>query len=111
MSASDKQAPPDFDEDFMQAIAKWREQHKVRQDDAILLLLDLFRIHQTHWDAMRRRQMPSLDEFRKDIAVLIEATKTLKEKTVRDAQVVDSTTATLAALAAACAGFILGKFL
>jgi hypothetical protein len=63
MSAPDKPTPPDFDDDYLQAIAKWREQNKIKDDDPILLLMDLFRIHQNHWDELRHRQMPSLDEF------------------------------------------------
>jgi len=111
MSASDKPPPPDFDEDLLQAVAKWREQHKIKDDDAILLLVDLFRIHQTHWDEMRRRQMPSLDEFRADMAVLTEATKTLKEKALKQARAVDLPAAIFAALAALLAGFLIGKAL
>ena len=36
---------PDFDEDFEQAVTRWRERHKLREDDAVLLLVELFRIH------------------------------------------------------------------
>ncbi len=111
MSAPDKPTPPDFDEDFLQAVTKWREQHKIKDDDTILLLLDLFRIHQSHWDEIRHRQMPSLDEFKKDIAVLVEVTNTLKEKAVKQARAVDLPAASFAALAAALAGFLIGKFL
>jgi len=56
----------------MQALAKWKEQHQIKDDDTILLLMDLFRIHQSHWDQIRHRQMPSLDEFNADIAALPE---------------------------------------
>jgi hypothetical protein len=111
MSAPDKPAPPDFDEDFLQAIAKWREQHKIKEDDTILMLLNLFRIHQTHWDEIRHRQMPSLDEFRADMAVLTEATKVLKGKAVEQVRAVDLPTAIFAALAALLAGFLIGKAL
>jgi hypothetical protein len=111
MSAPDKPTPPDFDEDFLQAIAKWREQHKIKDDDIILLLLELFRIHQKHWDELRRRQMPSLAEFRADVAVLVEATKTLKEKALKQARAVDLLAAIFAALAALLAGFLIGKAL
>ncbi len=82
MSAPDKPTPPDFDDDYLQAIAEWRKKNKVADDDTILLLMDLFRIHQIHWDAMRDRQMPSLDEFRTDIAVLVEATTLLKDQSI-----------------------------
>jgi hypothetical protein len=111
MSAPDKPPPPDFDDDYLQAIAKWREQNKIKDDDLILLLMDLFRIHQKHWDELRRRQMPSLAEFQADVAVLVEATKTLKEKAVKQARAVDLPAASFAALAAALAGFLIGKFL
>ena len=38
----------DFDEEFEQAIAEWREHHRLREDDAVLLMAELFRIHQRH---------------------------------------------------------------
>ena len=72
MSASGKPTPPDFDEDYLQAIAKWRETNKIKDDDTILVLMELFRIHQNHWDEIRHRQMPSPDERlqgRKDLFV------------------------------------------
>jgi len=81
MSAN--KTPPDFDEDFLLAVKKWREQHKIQEGDAALLLLELFRIHQDHWDELRRRQMPSLDQFRQDIASTVEAAKSLKEQTAK----------------------------
>jgi hypothetical protein len=111
MSAPDQTTPPDFDEDFLQAIAKWKEQHKVRDDDTVWLLLDLFRIHQAHWDEIRHRQMRSLDEFEKDIVALTEATKILKERALKEIRAVELPTAICAAFAAAIAGFLIGKFL
>src|SRR5580658_2501834 len=81
MSAN--KTPPDFDEDFLLAVKKWREQHKLPESDAVFLLLELFRIHQDHWDELRRRQMPSLDQFRQDIASTVEAAKSLKEQTAK----------------------------
>lgn len=108
MTAPDKPSPPDFDEDFVQAVAKWREQHRVREDDTILALLDLFRIHQKHWDEIRRRQMPSLDELRADMAVLAEATKVLKEKALKQTRSVDRSAAIWAAISALIAGFLIG---
>jgi hypothetical protein len=111
MSAPEQTPPPDFDEDLLQAVAKWKEQHKVRDDDTVWLLLDLFRIHQIHWDEMRDRQMPSLDELKKDIAALTEAAKILKERATKEISTVDLATAICAAFSAALAGFLLGKFL
>jgi hypothetical protein len=111
MSAPEQTTPPDFDEDLLQAVAKWKEQHKVRDDDTVWLLLDLFRIHQIHWDEMRDRQMPSLEEFQKDIAALAKAAKLLNERATKEIRTVDLATAICAAFSAALAGFLLGKFL
>ncbi|MGH7990030.1 MAG: hypothetical protein ACREDS_07580 [Limisphaerales bacterium] len=111
MSASDQATPPDFDEDFLQAIAKWKEQHKIKDDDAVWLLLDLFRIHQNHWDEIRHRQMPSLAEFQADIAALRDAATILKQRAEREIRVVELPVAIIAAFTAAVAGFLVGKFL
>lgn len=111
MNAPEQTTPPDFDEDFLQAVAKWKEQHKVKDDDTVWLLLDLFRIHQIHWDEIRDRQMPSLEEFQKDIAALTEAAKLLKERATKEIRTVDLATAVCAAFSAALAGFLLGRFL
>jgi hypothetical protein len=111
MSTSEKSTPPDFDEDFLQSLARWKEQHKIKDDDPILLLLDLFRIHQVHWDEIRHRQMPSLDEFKADIAALTEATGILKERASKEIRRVELPTAIIAAFTAAVAGFLIGKFL
>jgi hypothetical protein len=119
MSANQK--PPDFDEEFTEAIDQWRKQHQIQEADAIMLLLELFRIHQKHWDELRHRQMPSLDQFRQDIAATVEAAKSLKEQTARvlkalnvhpaATKTIPLTTATMAALAAILAGIFIGKAL
>lgn len=103
--------PPDFDEDFSQALNKWKEQHKIREDDTLILVMDLFRIHQNHWDEIRDRQMPSLNEFKADIAALTEVVKILKERTEKEIRSVELSTAIIAAVAAAIAGCLIGKFL
>ena len=119
MSAN--QTPPDFDEDFLLAIKNWREKYKIQEGDTTLLLLELFRIHQDHWDELRRRQMPSLDQFRQDIASTVEAAKSLKEQTARvlkalnvhpaAVKTIPLATAIFAALAAMLAGIFIGKAL
>ncbi len=119
MSAN--QTPPDFDEDFLLAIKNWREKYKIQEGDTTLLLLELFRIHQDHWDELRRRQMPSLDQFRQDIASTVEAAKSLKEQTARvlkalnvhpaSVKTIPLATAIFAALAAMLAGIFIGKAL
>ena len=68
----------DFDEEFSRAIADWREAHRLREDDAVLLLLELFRIHQRHWDEIRHREIPSLERFREHIAKLAETARTFQ---------------------------------
>ena len=78
MSTNEKK--PDFDEEFLQALTKWREQYKVQDDDVILPLVELFRIHQNHWDELRRRQMPPLDQFRGEAAAVTECVGTFGEK-------------------------------
>src|SRR6059036_1054482 len=70
----------DFDEEFMQSIVAWRERHRLREDEAVLLLVELFRIHQRHWDEIRRRELPSFEQFRADIAKLTEAAKTFQQQ-------------------------------
>jgi tRNA A37 N6-isopentenylltransferase MiaA len=110
MNPSSQTAPPDFDEDFLQALAKWKEQHQIKDDDPILLLMELFRIHQSHWDEIRHRQMPSLAEFNTDIVALTEAAKILKERAEKDVRAVELPTAIMAAFAATIAGFLIGRF-
>jgi hypothetical protein len=111
MSTPHQSTPPNFDEDLLQAVAKWKEQCKIKDDDPILLLLDLFRIHQAHWDEIRHRQMPSLDEFEQDIAALTAAAKILKERAAKEMRTVDLATAICAACTAAIGGYLIGKFL
>ncbi len=64
-----------FDDEFEEAVAEWRSRHRLAEDDAVLLLVQLFRLHQRHWDAIRRRELPSFELFRSDIAKLSEAAK------------------------------------
>lgn len=112
MNAPDQQPTlPNFDEDFLQAQENWKQRHKVRDDDTILALMDLFRIHQNHWDEIRHRQMPSLAVFKADIAALSEAANTLKERAEKEVRSVDLATAIYAALTAMLAGFLIGRLL
>src|SRR5271163_215397 len=71
---------PDFDEDFTKAVAEWRDKHRLREDDAVMLLVELFRIHQRHWDELRRREIPSFEQFRADIAKLVGAAQTFQQQ-------------------------------
>jgi len=112
---------PNFEDEFERAVADWRERHRLREDDAVLLLVDLFRIHQRHWDDLRRRELPSFEQFRGDIAKLIEASRTIQQHGVTLAEqlkhqpgrgraaTVTRTAAWLAALAGGLAGYLLGR--
>jgi hypothetical protein len=116
-----KDKPPDFDEEFTQAVAKWRDDHKLREDDATLLFIELFRIHQNHWDAIRSREMPSFNQFRSDIALLTQAAKTFQQKTTalikllknqppsQGMVTVTRAAAMFAALACLLAGYLIGR--
>ena len=112
---------PDFDEDFEQAVARWRERHKLREDDAVLLLVELFRIHQRHWDELRRREIPSFEQFRADIAKLAETTRTFQgqsaalletlrtQATARGVPRITRAAAFFATIAGLLAGYLIGR--
>jgi hypothetical protein len=112
---------PDFDEDFTKAVAQWRDQHRLREDDAVVLLVELFRIHQQHWDELRRREIPSFEQFRADIAKLVGAAQTFQQQTgallellrsqppAHRAERITRAAAVFATLAALLAGYLIGK--
>jgi len=116
-----KDKPPDFDEEFTQAVAQWREKHKLREDDATLLLVELFRIHQKHWDAIRSREMAAFNQFRADITLLTQAARTFQQKMtalikllksrppIHDMVTVTRPAAIFAALACLLAGYLVGR--
>ncbi len=111
----------DFDEEFMQSIVAWRERHRLREDEAVLLLVELFRIHQRHWDEIRRRELPSFEQFRADIAKLTEAAQTFQQQITAVLEVlrthppahraarITRAAAIFAALASLLAGLLIGK--
>jgi hypothetical protein len=116
-----KPKPPDFDEEFTQALTQWREKHKLREDDATFLLVDLFRIHQKHWDAVRSREMPALEQFRADITLLTQVAKTFQQKTAALIKLLKShpqgngmvtvtkSAAVFASVACLLAGYLIGR--
>ena len=113
-----KERPGDFEEDFEQEVAAWRERHSLREDDAVLLLVELFRIHQRHWDELRRREMPSFEQARADITKLIEVARTFQQhattltgllQVLPNTPRVTRTAATLAALTGLLAGYLVGR--
>jgi len=66
--------PPNSPDRFQQAIAEWRQKHALREDEPLLLCLELFRIHQQQWDAIRREELPSFAEFRDSLLQLSKET-------------------------------------
>ena len=117
-----KTEPPDFDEDFTKAVAEWRDKHRLREDDAVTMLVELFRIHQRHWDALRRREIPAFGEFRADIGKLAEAARTfqlqsaalleaLRDHPAGDRVVRITRVASIfAALSCLLGGYLIGRF-
>ena len=59
--------PNDYAEEFQTVVNEWRKRHQIRDDDAILLCIELFHMHQRHWDELRHRDLPSFIEFRETI--------------------------------------------
>jgi hypothetical protein len=112
---------PDFDEDFTKAVAEWRDKHRLREDDAVLLLVELFRIHQQHWDELRRREIPSFEQFRSDIAKLVGAAQTFQQQTAallellrsqppaHRAERITRAAAIFATLSGLLAGYLIGR--
>jgi hypothetical protein len=112
---------PDFDEEFAKAVAEWRDKHRLREDDAVLLLVELFRIHQRHWDELRRREIPSSQQFRADIAKLAGAAQIFQQQSsallealrsqppAHRAAKITRVAAIFAALAALLAGYLIGR--
>jgi hypothetical protein len=114
---------PDFDEEFTKAVAEWRDKHRLREDDAVMLLVELFRIHQQHWDQIRRREIPAFAEFRADIGKLAEIARTFQNQSSALLEVVRNhpagepsvritrAAAIFAALACLLGGYLIGRFL
>lgn len=112
---------PDFDEEFDAAVAGWRNKHRLREDDAVMLLVELFRIHQRHWDELRRREIPSSSEFRADIIKLAGITRTFQGQAMAlleslqshppaaQAACVTRAAAFFATMAALLAGYLIGR--
>ncbi|MGH7990562.1 MAG: hypothetical protein ACREDS_10295 [Limisphaerales bacterium] len=121
MSKPEKQQPPDFDEEFTKAVAEWRDKHRLREDDAVILLVELFRVHQRHWDELRRREIPAFAEFRADIGKLAETARTFQQQSAALLEALRSQSpasraaritraaAIFATLAALLAGYLIGR--
>src|SRR6266508_5470861 len=77
--AGGPETEPSFDAEFQAAIDAWRKQHRLREDDAMFLCLELFRIHQEHWDRLRRKELPSFQDLR-DALVKLGETVTILQR-------------------------------
>jgi alpha-ketoglutarate-dependent taurine dioxygenase len=111
----------DFDEEFAKAVAEWRDKHRLREDDAVILLVELFRIHQRHWDEIRRHEIPSFEQFRADVTKLTGAGQTFQQQAAALLEALRSQSpasraaritraaAVFAALAALLAGYLIGR--
>ena len=110
-----------FDDEFEEAVAQWRSRHRLAEDDAVLLLVELFRLHQRHWDELRRRELPSFELFRSDITKLSEAARVFQGQSASLLDAMRSlprrgqgarvslSVATAAAILALLAGFLIGR--
>ena len=110
-------------EDFARQIAEWRKGHQLREDEPLLLCLELFRIHQTHWDTIRRKELPSFSDLsdslvklhqdaaaiQRQAAALTEELRRYKSATNLIAPSV--TGMILTAVFAVLTGLLIGKFL
>lgn len=103
MSEPNQQLNLNFDEDYLKAVDEWKAKYKIREDDSVLLLLDLFRLHQRHWDELRRREFPPLNEFHADVALLAKTVKELPHEHI------SVTAALMAVIAALLGGYLIGR--
>lgn len=76
--------PRSEDAEFQNAVLRWREKHRLQENDPIFHLLELFQIHQRHWDSDRRSGQPSamdyeeaLERLAENIALLGQTSETL----------------------------------
>ena len=123
LPAGGPEPEPSFDAEFQAAIDAWRKQHRLREDDAVFLCLELFRIHQGHWDRLRRKELPSVQDLRDSLIKLGETVTLLQRQgsTLLEALhqhkggqawIPPTVTAILMAIGAALgAGILIGRFL
>lgn len=120
MKAQETTASP-CETELKSAIETWRQQHRLREDDAVLLLVQLLKIHQDHWEALRKKDFPSFEPVRVDIGTLLDVSRALQKQAQslsvklgkasrgKDVGTVTRTAAWLAALAGVLGGFLIGK--
>lgn len=116
-------SPPSCDEELKAAVDAWRKEHHLPEDDAVLLLVDLFKIHQNHWEALRRKDFPAFEPLRNDIQALTTTNQSLRAQAktlsarfaklsnLKPTATITRTAAWIAAVAGFLAGGILGRLL
>ena len=114
---------PDYDAQFKRAVEQWRGRYRIKEDDAVMLILELFRIHQDHWDGIRQRDTMGLLEFRQMVESQNESMETFRrnvdtvthllqqrEDTRKGKAVADGISTAMIILLILGAGILLGKF-
>jgi hypothetical protein len=113
--------PPDFDEEFTKAVAEWRDKHRLREDDAVILLVELFRIHQRIGMNFAAGKFPPFPNFARTSAnsltprghfrsTIIGLVGTLRSQPMGNRAVrITRTAAIFAALACLLAGYLIGR--
>ena len=114
---------PDYDAEFQRAIEQWRGRYRIKEDDTVMLMLELFRIHQDHWDGIRQRDTVGFLEFRQMIEKQNASMKTFqrnvdsvtnllrqREDTNKRKAVADGISTATIILFILGAGILLGKF-
>ena len=114
---------PDYDAQFKRAVEQWRGRYRIKEDDTVMLMLELFRIHQDHWDGIRQRDTMGLLEFRQMVGTQNESIKTFqrnvdtvthllrqREDTRKVKAVADGISTATMILLILGAGILLGKF-
>ena len=107
--------------ELRKAVDAWRVQHRLREDDAVLLLVQLLKIHQDHWEALRRKDFPPVEPLRADIGTLLDVSRGLQKQAQslsakltkaskgRERATITRTAGWLAALAGALGGYLVGR--
>jgi hypothetical protein len=110
-----------YEAEYTAAVEAWREKHHLREDDAVLLLIDLFRVHQKHWDELRRRRPPGCEDLHLGIAQITalvasfqkQATKLVHQltelKTRQEPSGVNFKIAALSVMIATLGGYFIGR--
>lgn len=70
----------DYQKSLAEALSEWRKRHRLREDDAVLLLVELLMIHQKHWDQLRSSELPSFEQLRGNIDELTASARIFQQQ-------------------------------